>query len=601
MNLLGARGGRGAPRIEIDDLVVGIRSVWRDGETPLVSLDPDLDDTSGPQAVRIDGVAEDSGFALAMLEADYEMKKITAGIDPVRAKGYVTLREIVARDPEGFDMSRFWLYPVQPGMGDIQVASDGRAVLFVAGVQVLSEQMMRAREGLVGTGKVLAAAEEAATSFTRHYAAIAEEYPIFRRLEGLFDVVLLARIWRGMDVRPKVLDRVCELPYRQVNVPASYEGVKVLVREIVVRETDLEREVEQFFIQGGVQARVGAGRRSWLALDDAGLASLEERCVEASSGTGSVAVALDDLVLTAVAPDARRRGTTVVGAEMALRRHWEGDLEGADRAIAETVRADPYDADALGIRALVRFFRGEYELARRDAARARRLDPDTPEVALLASFVLRECARREGNPDSALAAAEWALRTDPGNSRLRVCRGELLTMLDRTQDAKAEFEKAIELDPTFALAYARLAVLQIGEGWVATGKSLAKKAEALGSDFIQVKVALALAELACGKPTRAEKLAKGVLAEPACDPASGIAALFVLVGVAAARDDWSALEGYVALARELAPESPELLVMAAGMAYEAGDVDLAFRYLEEAERVAAGHPLVREAREELRR
>src|SRR6185369_5485853 len=46
----------GGPPIRADDLVNGLKLVYRDGIVPMISLDPDPTDLSGPQQVRLIGV-----------------------------------------------------------------------------------------------------------------------------------------------------------------------------------------------------------------------------------------------------------------------------------------------------------------------------------------------------------------------------------------------------------------------------------------------------------------------------------------------------------------------------------------------------------------
>ena len=72
-----------APALDLDDLIIAVRAVWKEHNTPACSLDPDPDDMAagraGPQRVRLLGVPRDSGFAKTMLDADYDMKRITSG------------------------------------------------------------------------------------------------------------------------------------------------------------------------------------------------------------------------------------------------------------------------------------------------------------------------------------------------------------------------------------------------------------------------------------------------------------------------------------------------------------------------------------------
>jgi hypothetical protein len=65
--------------IAVEDVVTALKAVYMLGQTPSVSLDPDLANRGGPQTVRVGGVPSQSHFALVMTEADYTMKKIMFG------------------------------------------------------------------------------------------------------------------------------------------------------------------------------------------------------------------------------------------------------------------------------------------------------------------------------------------------------------------------------------------------------------------------------------------------------------------------------------------------------------------------------------------
>jgi hypothetical protein len=162
-------------------------------------------DRAEDDILLIGGISPD---AQTMIDADYMMKKIMAGIESVPSPGFLNFKQILARDWPGETYNRFWLCPLQPQAGDIQISSDGNAVLFTTGAQVLSEEMQQMSESLVGKGRTMASAEEAAMNFTRHYADIERRQVVFHKLQGLFDIVLLARIWQNMRLDSPLPDRL---------------------------------------------------------------------------------------------------------------------------------------------------------------------------------------------------------------------------------------------------------------------------------------------------------------------------------------------------------------------------------------------------------
>ncbi|MBZ5621719.1 MAG: DUF2974 domain-containing protein [Acidobacteriia bacterium] len=579
----------GAPVLEIDDLIVGVQSVWKENAIPVVSLDPDPANIDGDPSVRIQGVAEDSAFALSMLEADYAMKKIMAGADRVQVPGYRTLTDTLSQADRTF-ISRFWLYPVQPRVGDILVSPDNSSAVFSGAVQVLSEEMLNLKEGLVGTGEAFLPAEEAADSFTAHFDEIARQRPVFQRLQSLFDVVLVARIWHVRGLESPLLDRLRALPHRAVPIPRTYRAIRVLLRR------DERRE---YYIQGGVQAKVGAGRRTWLDLDDHGFGALRQYGQRISE-SGEVSTPLPELALNAVAPSTRPDSSSR-DFTAAVTNLFRGDLKAALAAADRLVAHDDLDAEALVLRALIQMRRADYAQARADAQKAREIDPGDRETAAAAGEILFQCAWMQGDPEAALREMDNSLRDDLQRASGQVARGEALLLLDRPEEAKQAFLKAVELDPASALAYARLSQLELAQGRTLAAKPWVQKAQALDSNLAAVRIASAQWELVTVRPDLAEKIASEVWENQATDPTARLQALAILAAVSASREKWKNVDAYVALMGELSAASPEVLVAAAEIAILWGERERASTYLDKAVRLAPSHPLVLKMRARLAR
>lgn len=586
--LIGSREP-GAPVLEIDDLVVGMQSVWKENAIPVVSLDPDPADIEGDPRVRIQGVPEDSAFALSMLEADYAMKKIMAGVDRVDVPGYRTLKDALSQTDRTF-ISRFWLYPVQPRLGDILVSADNSSAVFSGAVRVLSEEMLNLKEGLVGTGEAFLPAEEAADSFTAHYDEIASLKPVFRRLQSLFDVVLVARIWHMRGLESPLLERLCALPHRAVKIPGTYRSIRVVVRR------DAQQE---YYIHGGVQAKVGAGRRTWLDLDDSGLGTLRQYAQRVSE-SGETSTRLPELSLNAVAPSVRPDSSSrdFTAAVTSL---FRGDLNAALAAADRLVAQDDLNAEALVVRALIQLRRADYALAREDAQKARAIDPGDREAAAAAGEILFQCAWMQGDAEGALREMESSLRDDFQRASGQVSRGEALLLLDRPEEAKKAFLKAVELDPASALAYARLAQLELTQGRTLAAKPWVQKAQALDAKLPAVRIASAQWELATVRPDLAEKIAGEVWDNQATDPATRLQALAILAAISASREKWNNVDAYVSLMGQLSAGSPEVLVAAAEIAIQWGERERASTYMDQAVKLAPQHPLVLKMRARLAR
>jgi tetratricopeptide (TPR) repeat protein len=578
--LLIGRREQGIPVLEIDDLIVGVQSVWKENAIPVVSLDPDPANIEGDPNVRIQGIANDSAFALTMLEADYAMKKIMAGVEPVNASGYLTLKDTLSRTSRTF-MSRFWLYPVQPRVGDIRTSADNAAVIFNGVVRVLSEEMLNLKEGLVGTGQTFLPAEEAADSFTNCYEEIAAQKPMFKRLQTLFDVVLMARIWHVRGLQSPLLDRLCALPHRSVNIPRTYRAIKVVLRR---------EGLTEYYLQGGVQAKVGAGRRNWLSLDDPNLGAIRQSCERASSA-GQVSTPLAGLSLNAVVPSLRP-DTSSRDYSNAVANLFRGDLESALTAVDRVLAYDGNDAEALILRALILLRSADYTQAQTVALKAREIDPSDRDTAAAAGQILFQCAWMQGNPERAIHEVEDSLKDDLQRASGQVSRGEALVLLDRLDDARQAYSKALELDPACALAYARLAQLELTQGRALAAKPWLQKAQALDANLPAVRVASAQWELVTVRPDLAEKIANEVWAKQESGPTTRLQALAILAAVSAAREKWNDVDKYVALMDELSAGSPEVLVAAADIALLWGERERASTYLAKATKLSPTHPLV---------
>jgi tetratricopeptide (TPR) repeat protein len=591
--LLGAADPK-APPLELDDLIGAARFVWKEGSVPACSLDPDPDDMAagraGPHKVRLHGVPRNTGFANTMLDADYEMKRIVSGTVPMDVPGYLSLKELIrrSRDPTAeAGGCRFWFYPVSPGAGEILAAPDGNIYLFASALQVLTEEVMFTREGMVGTGLVKRTREQAAESFSRHFAALGERRPIFRKLQTLTDLVLLARLWKEMGLRSELLDRLCALPRRSVVTPDSYAGIK----EGVISTPPLS-----FWLVGGVEMRMAAGPRSWLVMEDAEMTAVR-RTVRALDFSDRPAQALAGLTLKVVVPSqAVRRQPTARALRAGLQR---GDLKAALQAAGELVAADPWDAEALVLRALVRLRSADYGRSRLDAAKARALDPHDPAIAAAVADILFQCRWMEGDPDGALRAVEASLQQDPDRARAHVARAEVLTLLGKTDEARQALLKAVRVNPASALPCARLAVLELSAGRTLAAQPWVRKALALDPKMPEVRIASAHWQMAAIRPDLAEKIARQVWEEGASDPTVGLEALAVLAAVSASREKWNDVERYIGLMERLHAGSPEVLVVAAEISATWGERQRAVRYLERAERLSPGHPLVLKLRAKL--
>ena len=244
----------GVPPIRTEDLVVALRASWmkyaeREGDilryanpgctidpepavlgrlgTALADVDPG-DDASmraaklrweevctQDQLVKVFGVPQDSHFAAVMVQADYDLKRIVDGEDKLELPAFESLsgmymamaRAAVLRRTQGPGamMSRFWFTPrpIAAGDADSDVAGTFDAVLShdddIVEIRNFGLMLRTEAEYLSSTGKIAgkgradALAETWARTFTDQYTAIGEQRPVYRELDNLGRLWVLAR------------------------------------------------------------------------------------------------------------------------------------------------------------------------------------------------------------------------------------------------------------------------------------------------------------------------------------------------------------------------------------------------------------------------
>jgi hypothetical protein len=266
-----------APPLHVEDLALALRNAWWmyskiEGNTryyspPYCSIDPDpemvarlmevkkrLHRASGDmidsvleewrstcgrlQKVSVGGILQQTRFASVMVEADYYMKRLVDGSETLSTvKDFTSLTDLTMErlkqetqsgkrltSPHPFN--RFEFYPGKALLYD----GEGGTYLRKSEVTLVTEQQFLSTSGkVVGNNKGDPFAEKFAASFTRHYAEIAKEKPIYAELEGLFRHVAIAKALKFKDVPGKAgLDMevlLGHLPIRGHEVPEGLPGV----------------------------------------------------------------------------------------------------------------------------------------------------------------------------------------------------------------------------------------------------------------------------------------------------------------------------------------------------------------------------------------
>lgn len=193
------------PPIRIDDLAAAFRTVFGDYEhEPGVTIDPDPENPMADQMiVRFFGGMENTHFGHVLFETDRFMKSLSLGKDnisrqPVKTNvnGYYNMLQLAFSNLGGTYnknlWSRFWLVPEQV---IVKVSDDRKSITFPdTRIRVKTETMRWRSGGLVPAGGIKdEKAEYFAAHFTRYYDKYAGEFPIYRELKNLANLVGLAK------------------------------------------------------------------------------------------------------------------------------------------------------------------------------------------------------------------------------------------------------------------------------------------------------------------------------------------------------------------------------------------------------------------------
>lgn len=248
------RGEIELPPLRLDDLVTVFRSVYRHGDAPFLSIDPDPANPTGPSMlVRHGPGTDDTYVGWVLFQADRVMKAYSLGFDneteePVRSRveGYRSLLDLGFSDPAGGEpvWERFWIVPASVRRARSQ---SGDLTLLDVRLKVDTERMVL-RDGRLETAldaRPSPQAERFAQWFSRHYGEIGREaflpppsesgleVPVafFAELERIAAVAAVAEALRDQGVPfPAWMDHY---PVRPVPTPPATRAITVSATEAV--------------------------------------------------------------------------------------------------------------------------------------------------------------------------------------------------------------------------------------------------------------------------------------------------------------------------------------------------------------------------------
>lgn len=247
---IGLESGR--PVLQLDDLVVALRSVERSevgcsiDPVPerLANLQAFLRQNSTPATldvvaqryqrmkailgnhdVRIFGVPADSHFARGLVEADHRMKVLALGLENPGVKGF---KSHLSQAGAGNALQRWWFVPLYD---QIARTEDGLAFSFAGQrAQLLGEDELANAQGQRSKAATNAISTLAfSKQFTAKFPELAERMPIFAELQQLIDWIVLAaliqqeRLDEKAGWRMELFRDASRLPHEVFPVPTETE------------------------------------------------------------------------------------------------------------------------------------------------------------------------------------------------------------------------------------------------------------------------------------------------------------------------------------------------------------------------------------------
>jgi tetratricopeptide (TPR) repeat protein len=478
--ILVGRVERGMPRIPVTVLSALLRSVWRDGLAPFVSLDPSSGAGELRLKPRIGGLSaglNKSALVSLMLAADYRMKSALYG--DVKAGGVTPITTALARAPDisGTGTARFWFTPRPLEYGDVGIvrASNGSLTTFDVQPMVLTEKMTRGFGEDQGAGasddpmeRVL---KQAATELTRAYPALEQAQPEMRlkELRQIFELSTAAAILRRQ--RPpaacaRLLDRVAALEVPSMTVPDVYIPLRKSFQSAATGGT-----IE---IWGGVTSDAGAATARVRVEKSLATVLAAIQNARWSGASAAVPGVFDPVIADAEALDRTEAAHShlAVGEQYLKQRSFSqalgelnlaieldaanvrayylrsvadymtGDLRAGIADAASAVRLAPNEAMGYFLRAYSEMDSGHVPSALQDLTEAIRLSPNWSEP-----YVVRGLIRTDFDPPAALRDFDMALKSAKYTSSVLTLRGLAHLRLGDKDAALADFTAAIRADP----------------------------------------------------------------------------------------------------------------------------------------------------------
>ena len=207
---------------------------------------------------------------------------------------------------------------------------------------------------------------------------------------------------------------------------------------------------------------------------------------------------IDDIF--AIQDEIARRVTNALG--LSLSRHEEGDL-----VKQSTSNVEAYEFYLRGRKLFQKWTRQNIELARQMFQRASELDPNFADAwaGLATAHVHLFGCDNEPHLEKARQASARALKLNPQSAEVHVAAGQGFSMEQRYAEAAAEFERAIELEPTLFDAYYYYARACFKSGALEKSLQLFEQAQGIRPEDHDTAYLVALALTQLGRDDEARR------------------------------------------------------------------------------------------------
>ncbi len=363
--------------------------------------------------------------------------------------------------------------------------------------------------------------------------------------------------------------------------PADVRG-NILLGEVFLARKEGKKAVAQFqkltaMAPESAQARYKLGLAYMLAGDDEPAALELQKAKSLAPELAEVGLALAELKMKSgktqeAIKDLENlilRKPEFVPAYIALGRIYlsKGDREKASETFSKIAGIAPKDPRGPYYMGIVHNARHETEPARQQFEKALALDPGYAEA--LDQLVLMDVAA--GKPEAALERVLRQARIAPDSFEIQFILGSLYLKMNRPDDAKAAFTKALAINPGYARACVELSRIYMMGGQYRDGigvleKALNSRPAPDDEQLLMMLMGIAYEQMK-DFPAAAKWYEKVIAANPAHAPALNNLAYIHLERFG----DPETAHGYARRAYEAAPDDPSIADTLGWILYRKGD------------------------------